>query len=158
MVFRSSFVFYFFICYFGGADACTLFFFSLLSFPGWPAGALATGAGAIKTVAERDIFGGLANAPYPFHHLIIILSSHHPLISSSPPPLLPSPPPFYLLLLFYKKMFDFIRLDPCYHLSCDTTANIAQDVLEDMSKGAAYVVQKLATNSNLREFLFGARK
>jgi len=78
---------------------------------GWPAGALATGAGAIKTVAERDTFGGLANAP----------------------------------------------LDPCYHLICDTIANIAQDVLQDMSKGAAYVLQKLATNSNLREFLFGTK-
>jgi len=76
---------------------------------GWPAGALATGAGAIKTIAERDVYGGFANAP----------------------------------------------LDPCYHLSCDTTANIAQDVLQDMSKGAAYVVQKLATQHDLRQFLYG---
>eukprot|EP00026_Physarum_polycephalum_P006730 Phypoly_transcript_06781.p1 GENE.Phypoly_transcript_06781~~Phypoly_transcript_06781.p1 ORF type:complete len:574 (+),score=91.52 Phypoly_transcript_06781:50-1723(+) len=78
---------------------------------GWPAGALATGAGAIKTVAERDVYGGLANAP----------------------------------------------LDPCYHLSCDTTANIAQDVLQDMSKAAAYVVQKLAEQNNLRNFLYGVK-
>lgn len=31
---------------------------------GIPAGALATGAGSLKTPAEREIFGGLANAAY----------------------------------------------------------------------------------------------
>jgi hypothetical protein len=90
----------------GGSD-----FFPFIE-NGIPAGALATGAGAIKTVTERDVYGGLANAP----------------------------------------------LDPCYHLYCDTTANIAQDVLQDMSKAAAYVVQKLAAEHNLHEFLYGTKE
>jgi len=37
---------------------------------GLPAGALATGAGAIKTLAKRTTFGGFANTPYdPCYHL-----------------------------------------------------------------------------------------
>jgi len=75
---------------------------------GIPAGALATGAGSLKTVNEREIFGGFANAAY----------------------------------------------DPCYHLSCDTTSNIDEGVLEDMAKGAAYVVQKLAQLDGLLAYLY----
>jgi len=77
---------------------------------GFAAGALATGAGSLKTPADREKFGGLANAP----------------------------------------------LDPCYHLPCDTLANIDRGVLENMSSAAAYVVQKLAIKKELQQFLYNA--
>jgi len=34
------------------------------SLPGIPAGSIATGAGGLKTVAERALFGGIADTPY----------------------------------------------------------------------------------------------
>jgi len=44
--------------------------------------------------------------------------------------------------------------DPCYHLSCDTNYNIDADILHDMSTAAAYVIQQLAQQSDLRKFLY----
>jgi len=43
--------------------------------------------------------------------------------------------------------------DPCYHLSCDTTDNIDQEILLEMSQSAAYVVQQLVMIGNLTSFL-----
>jgi len=46
-----------------------------------------------------------------------------------------------------------IAYDPCYHLACDTTDNIDEDVLELFSKTAARVMQELSGKENVREFL-----
>jgi len=43
--------------------------------------------------------------------------------------------------------------DPCYHQACDTVENINTEVLEDMSQALGYVVQTLAMQKNLREYL-----
>jgi len=43
--------------------------------------------------------------------------------------------------------------DPCYHQACDTIENINQQVLGEMAKGAAHVLETLATQENLRLFL-----
>jgi Zn-dependent M28 family amino/carboxypeptidase len=70
---------------------------------GIPAGGLKTGAEVIKSIEERDKFGGFAGAPY----------------------------------------------DPCYHMACDTLANVNQQVLGELAKSIGYVLQKLATNEAL---------
>jgi len=67
-----------------------------------PAGALATGASQLKSIAQRTTYGGLANA----------------------------------------------ALDPCYHLSCDTPANIDQTLLQQMANAAADVIGHLATTED----------
>ena len=69
-----------------------------------PAGGIATGAEVLKTMPERTVYGGFANA----------------------------------------------QLDPCYHMSCDTLENINQIILGEMARSAAYVVQTLAMDENLR--------
>jgi len=46
-----------------------------------------------------------------------------------------------------------VAFDPCYHLACDTTDNIDQGVLEQFSKTAARVMQKLSTMGDIREHL-----
>jgi Zn-dependent M28 family amino/carboxypeptidase len=43
--------------------------------------------------------------------------------------------------------------DPCYHLSCDTLDNVSPIALHTMLKSTAYVIQKLATSSELAEKL-----
>jgi len=43
--------------------------------------------------------------------------------------------------------------DPCYHQACDTIDNINQDVVTDMSRGAAHVLQSLSTAEDLKAFL-----
>jgi len=43
--------------------------------------------------------------------------------------------------------------DPCYHQSCDTSLNINTEVLSYMAGAASYVVQKVGTMGNLREYL-----
>lgn len=68
-----------------------------------PTGGLLTGAGASKTMEERAIWGGFADAPY----------------------------------------------DPCYHVPCDTVANINQDLLGSNGKAAAEVIARLANTPNL---------
>jgi len=49
--------------------------------------------------------------------------------------------------------FANAALDPCYHLLCDSIDNINTVVLNDMSKAAAYVVQKLSQQNNLEAYL-----
>jgi Zn-dependent M28 family amino/carboxypeptidase len=39
--------------------------------------------------------------------------------------------------------------DPCYHLACDTVANINKQVLGEMAKSIAFNLQELATNEHL---------
>ncbi|KAH3745371.1 M28 family peptidase [Pelomyxa schiedti] len=43
--------------------------------------------------------------------------------------------------------------DPCYHTSCDTEDNISEDALSISLHSNAHVLQKLAENEGLREFL-----
>jgi len=43
--------------------------------------------------------------------------------------------------------------DPCYHQACDNVDNINQDVLIDMARGAANVLETLATQDDLAKFL-----
>ena len=43
--------------------------------------------------------------------------------------------------------------DPCYHKSCDTVDNVAQDVLEVMAKSVGFVVESLARRENIRIWL-----
>jgi len=43
--------------------------------------------------------------------------------------------------------------DPCYHQSCDTVANINQGGYIDFARAAADVLQQLAMQQNLRQFL-----
>mmetsp|Transcript_24639 Transcript_24639/g.41313 ORF Transcript_24639/g.41313 Transcript_24639/m.41313 type:complete len:494 (-) Transcript_24639:22-1503(-) len=43
--------------------------------------------------------------------------------------------------------------DPCYHQACDTVENINFYALNDMAHAAAYVLEKLATQSDLADFL-----
>lgn len=35
--------------------------------------------------------------------------------------------------------------DPCYHAACDTVDNVNLDVLTDLSRCAAYLVERMAT-------------
>jgi len=49
--------------------------------------------------------------------------------------------------------FANTQLDPCYHIACDTIDNINEASLEQMASAGAYVIQKTAQMSNLREFL-----
>jgi len=72
-----------------------------------PAGGVETGAELIKTPAERDVYGGLANAAY----------------------------------------------DPCYHQSCDTFANVNQEVLQQTAQSAAFALERFAVAPNLRQYL-----
>ncbi|XP_019853158.1 PREDICTED: leucine aminopeptidase 2-like [Amphimedon queenslandica] len=44
-------------------------------------------------------------------------------------------------------------LDPCYHKFCDNIQNIAADVFEDMTRAAAYVIETLFEQDDLREYL-----
>ncbi|KAF9276371.1 hypothetical protein BGZ68_010067 [Mortierella alpina] len=46
--------------------------------------------------------------------------------------------------------------DACYHLSCDTIKNINEEALELMSQAALYATTKLASASNLRDWLSGS--
>jgi len=71
------------------------------------AGGLKTGAEVIKTDAERDLFGGMTNAPF----------------------------------------------DPCYHLPCDGYENVHPEILAENAEAAAYALQTLASQSDLRSFL-----
>jgi Zn-dependent M28 family amino/carboxypeptidase len=43
--------------------------------------------------------------------------------------------------------------DPCYHIGCDTTENINQVVLRDMSQAAANALEYLSTLEDLRSYL-----
>jgi Zn-dependent M28 family amino/carboxypeptidase len=43
--------------------------------------------------------------------------------------------------------------DPCYHQACDTIENINVEVLGEMSRGAAYVLEELAGVENLPTYL-----
>jgi len=43
--------------------------------------------------------------------------------------------------------------DPCYHLACDTVDNINTQVLDEMSKSAAQVLEKLSLQQNLETYL-----
>jgi len=74
---------------------------------GIPAGGLFTGAEGMKSMEQRDLYGGIANAAY----------------------------------------------DPCYHQACDTIPNINQQVLLEMSQAAAFTLQTLAQQVNLRSYL-----
>eukprot|EP01088_Endostelium_zonatum_P018406 TRINITY_DN589_c0_g1_i1.p1 TRINITY_DN589_c0_g1~~TRINITY_DN589_c0_g1_i1.p1 ORF type:complete len:548 (-),score=118.52 TRINITY_DN589_c0_g1_i1:98-1741(-) len=46
-----------------------------------------------------------------------------------------------------------VAFDPCYHLACDTVDNIDKGVLEQFSKTAARVMQRLSTMGDIREHL-----
>lgn len=46
--------------------------------------------------------------------------------------------------------FANAQLDPCYHQGCDTLENVDQTVLGQMARSAAFVVQRLAMNPNVR--------
>lgn len=48
--------------------------------------------------------------------------------------------------------------DPCYHQACDTVENINFYGLNDMAHAAAYVLEKLATQSDLADFLKNGKK
>ncbi len=74
---------------------------------GIPTSGVLTGAGEIKTVAQRATYGGFANAP----------------------------------------------TDPCYHLSCDTTANINTAVLQQMARSTAHALYQLSSKTNLKDWL-----
>jgi aminopeptidase Y len=75
---------------------------------GIPAAGVANGAGSLKTVEEKQRFGGLAKIPY----------------------------------------------DPCYHKPCDDLDNVNMDLLRVLSKSAAYAVEFLGTQDNVREWLW----
>jgi len=75
-----------------------------------PAGGLFTGAEEIKSMEERVLFGGIANAAF----------------------------------------------DPCYHLSCDNLYNINNKALLNMAQASARVLENLAMQPNLTDFLFSA--
>jgi len=75
--------------------------------PPIPAGGLFTGAEQIKSMQERTLFGGLANAAY----------------------------------------------DPCYHQACDDIYNLNDDAFLFNAQAAAEVLQTLASQQNLREYL-----
>jgi len=74
---------------------------------GIPAGGLFTGAEGMKSMEQRALYGGIANAAY----------------------------------------------DPCYHQACDSIPNINQQVLLEMSQAAAFTLQTLAQQDNLRSYL-----
>lgn len=43
--------------------------------------------------------------------------------------------------------------DPCYHQSCDTIANVNQEVLQQTAQSAAYALEQFASADNIRELL-----
>lgn len=43
--------------------------------------------------------------------------------------------------------------DPCYHSACDTLENVSDEALTNMAQAAAYVLQTLAEQAELDEFL-----
>jgi len=65
-------------------------------------GGLATGASQIKTMEQRSVFGGIANAQ--------VSTRYNPL------------PPIFLTRV--------LQLDTCYHLPCDTPENVNAVVLQ----------------------------
>ena len=59
---------------------------------------------------------------------------------------------------FFDRFHNFLTsstapLDPCYHESCDTVANVDTQCLSDISQASSTVVWDLATNTNLRQTL-----
>lgn len=71
------------------------------------AGGLKTGAEVLKTQEERNLFGGMTNAPF----------------------------------------------DPCYHLPCDGYENVHVETLAENAQAAAYALQTLASQDDLRSYL-----
>ncbi|CAF0859958.1 unnamed protein product [Adineta steineri] len=51
-----------------------------------------------------------------------------------------------------------IRQDRCYHLACDTTTNINQFALDIMMQAAAYSVESMGQQSDLKSWLYPARE
>ncbi|ELR18699.1 PA domain containing protein [Acanthamoeba castellanii str. Neff] len=52
--------------------------------------------------------------------------------------------------------FADTQLDTCYHMPCDTLDNIDAVCLQDMARAAAYVLQRLALEKDVRKFVYGA--
>lgn len=100
---------------------------------GVPSSGLLTGAGGIKSQAERATFGGLANAPYdPWY-----VSSF---IHSSP---------------CFQCLTSPVIFRSSYHQPCDTVLNINQACLTYTAQASASVLQTLLTQKNLPAFLAG---
>jgi len=89
----------------GGSD-----YYPFILYTNIASGGLATGASQIKTMEQRSVFGGIANA----------------------------------------------QLDTCYHLPCDTPENVNAVVLQDMAQAAAYTIQTLAFEKDVRKYIYGA--
>lgn len=47
--------------------------------------------------------------------------------------------------------------DPCYHLACDTVANVNVGVLEDMARAAAHALFWISSQSNLKQWLLSSQ-
>lgn len=52
--------------------------------------------------------------------------------------------------------FADVQLDTCYHMPCDTLDNIDPVCLQDMARAAAYVLQHLALQEDVRKYVYGA--
>ena len=51
-----------------------------------------------------------------------------------------------------------IRQDPCYHKACDTTSNINRFALDKMVQAAAFAIESLAQQEDLKTWLYPTRE